>query len=226
MSSTPPNPSARPARKGGWIACAVGLGLVAVMTVAVAQNESPYFNWDLRVSQAVQSTSSPGVERLMRAVSLAGDNLFLSGALVGLASLGLVALRARREAAFLLGVVLVGQGLKVGLKNLIGRPRPSADVVNVLLEDVKEVYSFPSGHTVHYVVFFGFLCYLTFSLVKIPWLRWPLLTLFGGLVVLVGVARVYLGAHWVSDVVGGYLLGGAVLAAGVGLYHRDGKPAG
>jgi membrane-associated phospholipid phosphatase len=225
MSSTPTNPSARPARKAGWAACAVGLALVAALTVAVARNDAPYFGWDVTVSRAVQSAPWPGVEGLMRAVSLAGDNLFLSSALVGLACLALLALRARREAAFLLGLVLVGQGLKIGLKNLIGRPRPSADVVNVLLEDVKEVYSFPSGHTVHYVVFFGFLWYLTFALVKSPWLRWPLLVLFGGMVVLVGVARIYLGAHWVSDVVGGYLLGGAVLAAGVALYRRDGTPA-
>jgi membrane-associated phospholipid phosphatase len=212
--------SPRPARKGVWIFTALALGLFTALAAAVFMNSEPYFGWDLAVSHAVQSAPWPGFEGLMRAVSLAGDDLLLSSALVVVACLVLISLRAWREVVVLLGVVLVGQVLKIGLKQLIARPRPTPDVVNVLLDDVKEAHSFPSGHTVHYVVFFGFLWFLTFALVRTPWLRWPLLILFGGMVLLVGVARIYLGAHWVSDIVGGYLLGGAVLAAGAAWYRR------
>jgi undecaprenyl-diphosphatase len=155
----------------------------------------------------------------MRGVSVPGDEALRSGLLVVAACLVLLALRARREAVALLGIVLVGQALKIAVKQLVGRPRPTAELVEVLIK-AHEVHSFPSGHTVHYVAFFGFLWFLTFVCVKPPVLRGLLLAVFGGLVLLVGLARVSLGAHWVSDVVGGYLLGGAVLAAGIGLYRR------
>jgi len=132
---------------------------------------------DLAISRAVQSIHWPGSETLMRVVSLAGDGVFWPSSLVAIACLVLLALRAGREAVVLLGVVLVGQILKIGIKNIVGRPRPDRDLVNVLA-DVTEVYSFPSGHTVHYVVFFGFLWFLTRRWVKSPLLRRPLLGVF------------------------------------------------
>jgi membrane-associated phospholipid phosphatase len=212
--------SAAPSRRPrlAWAFVAAALALFALLAGAVALNSQPYFSSDLAVSLSVLSADWPWMDPLMRAVSLAGDNLLFSSLLVVAACVALLALRAWREAVVLLGVVLVGQVLKVGLKLLIARERPSRDLVEVLIE-AKEVHSFPSGHTVHYTVFFGFLWYLTYVLVKTPALRWPLLVLSGGMVLLVGVARIYLGAHWVSDIVGGYLLGGAVLAAGILLYR-------
>jgi membrane-associated phospholipid phosphatase len=135
-------------------------------------------------------------------------------------SLLLLALRARREAVVLLGLVLVAQLLWVVSGKIVARPRPSADLIQVLIEeqDVHGFPSFPSGHTVYYTAFFGFLWFLVFTKVSLPILRWPLLALFSTLVPLIGVARLYLGAHWASDVVGGYLLGSAVLVAGINLY--------
>jgi undecaprenyl-diphosphatase len=211
-------------QQAAWFLSVVAVDLFLLLMAAVCLSGQLYFAWDLAVSRAVQSIHWPGMEALMHGVSLAGDQVLGSSVLVAAACLVLLALRARREAAALLGVVVIGQVLKIGIKQLVRRPRPSPDLVQVLIL-ADEKYSFPSGHTVHYVVFLGFLWFLVLTRLNTPALRCPLLIVFGGMVLLVGLARIYLGAHWLSDVVGGYLLGGAVLAAGIGLYGRRASQA-
>jgi undecaprenyl-diphosphatase len=212
----------RPAPRSAWVITAAALGLFVPLALTAARPGRPYFDVDLAVSRAVQSVRAPGLETLMHGVSLADNNVLGPALLIAAAGLVLAGGRAWREAAVLLAVLLAGQGLWVACGRLVDRPRPDPTLVEVRLAeaDVHGFPSFPSGHAVYYTTFFGFLWFLTFTLVKPRRYRWPLLTLFGGLVLLVGVARVYLGAHWVSDVAGGYLLGAAVLAAGVGLYRR------
>jgi undecaprenyl-diphosphatase len=174
----------------------------------------PQFTWDVTASHAVQSAPwPPGFETLMRGVSLLGDDVpWAAGIVVGMC-LVLLVCRARREGVVLGLVTAAGYAVKAGCKLGIGRPRPTPDLVHVFSQPGD--FSFPSGHTVHYVVFLGFLCFLTWVLVRPRLLRWPLLGVTGALVLLVGLSRVYLGAHWASDVLGGYLLGGALLATAI-----------
>jgi undecaprenyl-diphosphatase len=116
---------------------------------------------------------------------------------------------------------LASGSLNVLIKLLIQRPRPAAEIVDVFrhLTD----FSFPSGHVMLYTGFFGFLWFLGYTLIKPSWKRTLLLLVFGGLVVLVGPSRIYLGQHWASDVLAGYLLSSLVLAVVIPFY-RWGKP--
>ena len=122
-------------------------------------------------------------------------------------------------------VLLVAGGLNRWLKDWINRPRPAA-------EHLTEAgnMSFPSGHSMSAIAFYGFLIYLVWRLVDTTWLRWILSLLFGLLILGVGFSRVYLGVHYPSDVLAGFAAGGACLAVFIGIftvvrfhYARKGK---
>jgi len=125
------------------------------------------------------------------------------------------------EALVALIAALFSIGLNVLVKDLIQRPRPAAALVHVLatLSD----YSFPSGHVMFYTGFYGFIVFLSFTLLKPSLKRTLLLVFFGLLVLLIGASRIYVGEHWASDVLGAYLLGTLTLIGIIELY-RWGKP--
>jgi undecaprenyl-diphosphatase len=228
-SDSTPQPAGallRRSRPAWWIFPTLALGLFLLLGTAAYRASQPYFGWDLAVSQTVQGISWFGVESLLRAVCLADNDLVQAAVLVACVGLVFAIRGARREAAILVGVVVVAQALCALSGLLVGRPRPSTELIQLRI-DPKEIEgfpSFPSGHTVHYTAFFGFLWFLALTRVKPPAVCWPLASVLGALVILVGPARIYLGAHWLSDVMGGYLLGGAVLAIGVSLYRRWAGP--
>jgi membrane-associated phospholipid phosphatase len=205
-------------RRWRQLTIALLLGCFCSLAVAISLDSQPYFGWDLAVTGELQSASWPGFDVLMRGVSMPGDDVLWSGLLVGAAIVLLFAVRARREALVLLLAVGTGQVVKIAVKHIVGRPRPSPDQVNVLIH-AKEMNSFPSGHTVHDVVFFGFLWFLAFTQLRRRGLRLAMLGLLAGMMLLVGPARIYLGAHWASDVLGGYLLGAALLLGSISLYR-------
>lgn len=70
---------------------------------------------------------------------------------------------------------------------------------------------YPSTHVTAYVVFCGYLAYLVLKYIKKALIRFVLLSILIGIIILVGPSRLYLHAHWFSDVAAGYLLGFALL---------------
>jgi undecaprenyl-diphosphatase len=179
-----------------------------------------YFPIDLTITRGVQAFSAPWFANLMWAVSLPGyapQAWLLVGASVGL--LFVLGLRWEALPAFVAAAGATGLGALVKLA--VHRPRPGANLVNVVqqLNDS----SFPSGHVLLYTAFFGFLIFLAYTLLKPSWGRTAIFVALGSLVALIGLSRIYVGDHWASDVIGAYLLGSLWLAASIGLY-RWGKP--
>lgn len=177
---------------------------------------TPVFSVDVQITRALQSIDFPFFAGLMYLISWPGYGpqelvivLLISALLYGL---GL-----RWEAVMALIALSVSTGLNILVKDLIERPRPTTDLVNVL--SVLNSYSFPSGHVMFYIGFFGFIGFLAFSLLKPSFVRGLLLVVSGGLVGLIGISRIYLGQHWASDVLGAYLLGGLVLVALIQFYR-------
>ncbi len=87
------------------------------------------------------------------------------------------------------------------LKFIVKRPRPSD-----LFLIVETGYSFPSGHSMVSLSFYGLLIYFIYKYFKNKKLKISLITLLSLIIVLIGISRVYLGVHFVSDVISGFLL--------------------
>lgn len=87
------------------------------------------------------------------------------------------------------------------LKFIVKRPRPSD-----LFLIVETGYSFPSGHSMVSLSFYGLLIYFIYKYFKNKKLKVFLIMLLSLIIVLIGVSRVYLGVHFVSDVISGFLL--------------------
>lgn len=189
------------------------LGAFALLTFMVAT--IPSFPIDLEIERALQSINSPIFVALMNLVSWPGfsPQSFIISALIIVV---IYVFGWRWEALTAFVAALVPPLLNVIIKEWIRRPRPSIDVVNVF--QILESYSFPSGHVMFYVGFFGFLWFVVYTLLKRSGIRTLLLIILGSLIGLVGISRIYLGQHWPSDVLGAYLLGGLVLVAIIQFY--------
>ena len=93
-------------------------------------------------------------------------------------------------------------GLMLLLKNIIQRARPD----NPLLEMVSG-YSFPSGHALMSVVFYGVLIYIAWRFIQNLWLRWGIISLLLLLILLISFSRIYLRVHYATDVLAGLSVG-------------------
>jgi undecaprenyl-diphosphatase len=95
------------------------------------------------------------------------------------------------------------------LKIAINQPRPSAGLVQVLTTESSR--GFPSSHAFFSVLVLGLMAYLLFVHLRTRWMKIFSLAVLIMLGLLVGTSRVYLGVHWTSEVIGGYLTGGVFL---------------
>ncbi len=120
------------------------------------------------------------------------------------------------ESLMMLFAATFSTGVNVLVKDLIQRPRPTVGLVNVISELTS--YSFPSGHVMFYLGYFGFVAFLVFSLLKPSPKRSLLLVVLCSLIILIGPSRIFLGQHWASDVLGAYLLGSLTLVAIIQFY--------
>jgi undecaprenyl-diphosphatase len=195
-------------------------GLAALAAVlCICAHWEPRFPGDLRLTLLVQSVDGKLLESVMEWVSrLTGGwralVLIIAGSLATWRCLG------RLEAGLVLMTGL-SPPIYSGLKLAVNRPRPTPDLVQVFQAETGN--GFPSGHAFLAIVFWGLLAY--FALTRLQRRSLRVLTLSGLLVIilLIGASRVYLGAHWPSDVLGGYVVGALLLTALVWL-DRKWKP--
>lgn len=184
--------------------------MIASIALALRVKATPVMAIDLQITRTVQSINLPCFALIMSAISWPGYSP-QSLIIVGLVSLLLYGLGQHWGGEMALAAAVCVTAINMLVKDLIQRPRPLSSQVRVFaaLHD----YSFPSGHVMLYVVFRGYVGFLIFRSLKPSLVRSFVPILFGSLMVLIGLSRIYLGEHWASDVLGSYMLGGLLLTA-------------
>jgi undecaprenyl-diphosphatase len=205
-ASTPPNGSSAPeesrrllsaALVAGLIAAALALALFSWLGRGILIGVTPVI--DDRLRGAVHSLSSPGLTKVMISASLYGGPAWLApiGIVLSIAFL----IRGWRRGALLVIVTMAGAGLlDTLLKQAFARVRPAAFFDYPLPIS----HSFPSGHAFFSASFFGGLAVLVSGRIRNRLLRLAIWLIAIGLILLIGVSRIYLGVHYPSDVLAGY----------------------
>jgi len=193
---------------------AVSLIVMCLGTVAFAKLTDDYLDrddlylFDKPISDFVVANRSPILNRLMVLITLTGNwQLIILGTI--LASLVLITAHKWRYFWVLLITDGVAEIFVESTKVLFGRARPP--ISEALIPQFN--YSFPSGHSYFASVYYGLLIYILVRHLKSRWMQ-----IMAGMVgiifiLLLGFSRIYLGVHWVTDVMAGLAIGGAWLGA-------------
>jgi membrane-associated phospholipid phosphatase len=177
---------------------------------------TPVLSIDVAITREFQENQSPILRIFMLIISYPGST-FLLAVLVFVTAVIFWIVGLRLEAIFVLALSIVSSLLNVILKFLVARPRPNAQLVDVI--QAAKGNSFPSGHVMAYLAFWGLL--FSFGIIVFHgwhWWRVIILTVSAFFVILVGPSRIYLGDHWASDVLGSYLIGGVLLGVTLWIY--------
>jgi undecaprenyl-diphosphatase len=187
--------SARPVLLA-WIAV---LCVAVALSVLAAANET--LPGDRAVTDWLQDQPVPGQDLSDFIRAITGTEVVLATG----AALALVLwIRGyRRHALLLIGGLIMLPVLQYSLKELIDRPRPSGEFVDV--RGSRTSPSFPSGHAMSGVFLFAALTYLALTLALPRLAAWPLAAFSVAVIILTGPVNVWLGVHWPSDVLGSWL---------------------
>lgn len=197
------------------VVIAITLGFAVLTAFAKQYN---YFNFDLEISLFIQRYNALWFDSLMRFVTFMGNFSTVVILVVLLAVYGFI-LGKRYAPAVLVVSTLGGFLLSLFLKTLVGRPRPDPNLINQIGNFLWSD-SFPSGHVLEAVSLYGFLLYIAYTQLKNNIIRKLIIAICALAIILMGFSRIYLGAHWFSDVLGAYLIGFVWLSFVVFVYQK------
>jgi len=140
---------------------------------------------------------SDGMTPIAKGITQLGGAIFL----IGLATILAIVIKNKKTGLLIWINLVVSTLLNQILKYIVQRPRPTE--FRIIDESG---YSFPSGHSMVSAAFYGFLIYLIYRNVKNKYLKWGLISALSLLIILIGTSRIYLGVHYTSDVLAGFLI--------------------
>ena len=176
---------------------------LTLLVLAIRPFVRHYKSIDLQILEDLKGHTSEGMNNFMLAVTFLGKHPFLIPA--NLLLIAFFLLIPKRKSWFSIRVAAIGLSslaFTFALKYLFMRKRPEAPL---LFE--AEGYSFPSGHAIMSVTFYGLLIYIISKMVDNKPLRWSINSFLVLLILLIGFSRVYLRVHYASDVIVGFIVG-------------------
>jgi undecaprenyl-diphosphatase len=195
-------------------AIALLVGLFTALLVAVRTNRTAAI--DLAVTLKLQERRTPALDALMGLVSWPGFPP--QSRMIPPAIIATWWLAGRPRAALFQLFAWGGATLSTAIKAAIRRPRPLPPAVRVVVAPLGGT-SFPSGHVLTYVCFYGFLGFLLSEELANGPGRTASVAGIAAALALIGPSRIEQGHHWATDVLASYLLGLAYLLVLVQLYH-------
>lgn len=182
-------------------------GVIALVNLGVrTASGDAVSNIDLSVATLMRETRNAPADGIMMVITMMGDTLVMLA--LALAMMGWLIWRKAYRAAYAAGFVIVAAKLfELSLKAGIQRSRPAE-----LSYAGTDLFSFPSGHATMSAVIFGILAVLVSHSMG-RWGRAVVYATCAVVVVMIAYSRVYLGAHWLSDVLAGLLFGTVMMAA-------------
>lgn len=183
-----------------WIVAIIGLGLFLYLCVKLSVNDLNHF--DFMVYNFVSSFVSPKATKIFRFITRFGS----VEVIFPLCILIFMLMKDKKKIILSIVNILGAVCLNQALKFIIERPRPAV----VRLAQASG-FSFPSGHSMCSLVFYGFLLYLLIRSNGGFWFKFFGSIIICSLIILIGVSRIYLGVHYSSDVIAGFALALAYL---------------
>ena len=181
---------------------AAASSLILFLWLAEAVYEGETILFDETIRQIAQQSATPWLTQTMIYVSFLGSFRFLTGGVI--VFLIVFSCLKWKQAVILLLVTMAGEAfLEVTLKLFFKRVRPEPFIEYAALKS----YSFPSGHALASLCFYGILAWLMTARIKTQGLRFLIWISATTLILFIGSSRIYLGVHFPSDILAGFAAG-------------------
>lgn len=175
------------------LVCLVGFFKLAEDVFSKEILQADVIGYELISSFLISDVATP----IAKLITNFGGALVLIGTTVIL----VISIKNRRIGLSIIANLGIVTGLNIVLKQIVQRPRPTEyRIIN------ETGYSFPSGHSMVSMAFYGFLIYLIYKYVKNQYLKIGLITFLSILIISIGISRIYLGVHYTSDVMAGFCI--------------------
>lgn len=176
-----------------WIIVVICITILIIIIRSIFTNQIQSF--DMKIYSVISSFISKNNTKIMKIVTAMAS----ATTLCGICMATLIFIKNKKYGLLISVNLFISTALNLILKNIFDRARPEG---YRLIEETG--FSFPSGHSMASMAFYGFLIYLILKKVQNKHIKWASIIVLSIIILAVGISRIYLGVHYASDVIGGF----------------------